>query len=49
MADRKDCPAFHGGPQFGRTVYYCVLDEGHDGPHRDQSGNEWRNLGHGTA
>lgn len=39
--DVTPCPAFHGGPQFGKTVYYCVHDEGHEGDHRDMLGNEW--------
>lgn len=42
MSERILCPAFHGGPPFGQTVYYCVLGEDHEGDHRDMLGNEWK-------
>ena len=42
---RVQCPAFHNRAAGGRTMYYCVLDEGHDSPHKDEFGDKWTNWG----
>lgn len=36
-----DCPAFHGGPEFGNRVLYCIRGARHEGNHQDELGNEW--------
>lgn len=41
------CPSFHsipGRPSSG-IVYYCILNLGHDGNHRDLLNHEWENRG----
>jgi hypothetical protein len=40
--EKKYCPAEHWIPGDNpRSVYPCVLDEGHPGQHKDLRGREW--------
>jgi len=35
------CQAEHWLGRFGNLIRGCILDRGHEGPHRDDLGNEW--------